>query len=249
MNFYSIASGSKGNATLIENEGRFLLLDMGVTWTCLNKALKALNLNIYNVEALLLTHGHSDHTKGVQYLPPLPIYCTKDTYDCSSVNVIIPFEPFEVIGLKITPILASHDFNDTVGYIFENQNEKFVYLTDTGYIPDKSLSYMKNADYYMIESNHNLKMLYKSHRPITLKERIASDVGHLSNEDSACYMIELIGDKTKQIVLAHLSEECNTSELALETYKKKLHKAHIDVSKLEIITAKQREMVIGGKQK
>ena len=248
MKIYVIESGSKGNATLIYHEGRFLLLDMGISWTSLKDALDSLNSNIYDVDALLLTHGHSDHTKGIQYLPPLPIYCTKDAYNSSSVHIVRPYETFNLMGLRITPIIASHDAPNTVGYIIENDEEKLAYLTDTGFIPDKTMEYMKNADYYVIESNHNLKMLYKCNRPQSLKERIAGDLGHLSNEDCACYMIDLVGPRTKDIILAHISEESNTYELAVETLRKKFTKAHIDMSHMDIKAAKQKEMVIGGKK-
>ena len=90
MKFYVLESGSKGNATLIENEGRFLLIDMGTALCVVKNELSELNHNIYDIDALLLTHNHSDHTKGVRYLPPLPIYCTKDTYDSSTVENIEP---------------------------------------------------------------------------------------------------------------------------------------------------------------
>ncbi len=246
MKIYVIESGSRGNATIIENEGRFLLLDMGISWTSLKNALDEIGINIYNIEALLLTHCHSDHTKGIQYLPPLPIYCTKDTYNSSSVTIVRPYETFELLGMRVTPLIASHDAPNTVGYVFDNGKEKLGYLTDTGFIPDKTLEHMKNADYYVIESNHNLKMLYKCNRPVSLKERIAGDLGHLSNEDAACYMIDIIGDRTKEIILAHISQESNTYELAVETFIKKFRKAHIDLNKIEIKAAKQNEMVVGG---
>ena len=92
----------------------------------------------------------------------------------------------------------------------------------------------------------NLKKLYQTNRPILLKERIASDVGHLSNEDSAIYMSTLVGEKTKQIFLAHLSEEANTPELALKAYEKKFKKYHIDLDKIEIQCASQKESICGG---
>ena len=100
----------------------------------------------------------------------------------------------------------------------------------------------------MIESNHNVKKLHRSNRPIELKLRILSDNGHLSNEDSAIYMSELVGKDTKQIILAHLSEECNTPELALSTYKKIFNKCHIQMDKIEIKCAKQHEPVFGGQK-
>lgn len=247
MKIHVIESGSKGNATLIENDGRILLIDMGVSLSSLKEALEKLNKNIYDIDCLLLTHSHSDHTKGIRYLPPLPIYCTKNSYDSSNINEIKPYEPFVLNGVEILPILASHDgTGDCVGYILNNKRNKVVYLTDTGYVPEETLKLMKNADYYVIESNHNLKMLYQTNRPAELKARITGDFGHLSNEDSACYMVELVGDNTKEIILAHLSEEANSPEVALKAYEKKFKKFHISLDKVKIKCASQHKMVEGG---
>ena len=246
MKFIIIESGSKGNATLLIDEGRILLIDMGVTLTALKNALKTIDKKPIDINALLLTHSHSDHTKGVGYLDPMPIYCTEGTYDSLDVNTINAYESFTIGHLKITALEASHDAENTVGFLIENSKEKFVYMTDTGMIPEASLKLMKNATYYVIESNHNVKKLHQSHRPIDLKLRILSDNGHLSNEDSAIYMSELVGNKTKQIFLAHLSEECNTPELALNAYKKVFTKCHISLDKIELTCANQHEPVIGG---
>ena len=241
-----IESGSKGNATLIENNGHLYLIDMGITLTSLNNALNSINRNIYDIDALLLTHSHSDHTKGIKYLPPLPIYCTKDTYDGLNVNIIKPFKEFVLGELNITPIKTSHDAPNSVGFVIKNGTESLVYLTDSGYIPDKSLSYMHNATFYVIEANHNLKMLYQSNRPASLKERIASDLGHLSNEDAASYMVDLVGENTKGIILAHLSEETNTPKLAIEAFTKKFGKCYISLSNIKLCCASQNNMVTIG---
>ncbi len=242
MKIYVIESGSKGNCTLVENEGRFLLIDMGVSLCTLTNFLKEIDHNIYDIDALLLTHSHGDHTKGIKYLPPLPIYCTEGTYDALNIRMITPFEEFELCGLTITPIKTSHDAPNSVGFVLKNDVDSLVFLTDSGYIPEKTLKYMHNATYYVIEANHNLKMLYQSHRPADLKERIASDVGHLSNEDAACYMVDLVGENTKEIILAHLSEEANTPELALKAFNKKFRKCHIDTNTIKIQCASQHHV-------
>lgn len=246
MKFYIIQSGSKGNATILEYKGRFLLIDDGLSLITIRNAMSSINRNIMNLEALLITHEHSDHTKGIQYLPPLPIYCREDTYDGDNVNNIYCFEPFELIGLKITPLLTSHDAVNPCGYMFESENKKLIYMTDTGFIPDMSLDYMKNADYYIIESNHDVKMQLATRRPAHLINRILSDEGHLSNKDSASYMVSLVGKNTKQIILAHLSQEANTPECALETYKTVFKKNHVNLDNIDLRCASQFEMVIGG---
>ena len=247
MKIVVIESGSKGNATLILDEGRLLLIDMGITLTSLKKGLERIGKTLLDIDALLLTHSHTDHTKGIQYLDPLPIYCSRGTYEGLNVNYVKPYEKFLVEHFIVTPIEASHDAEGTLGFVIKNKNEKLVYLTDTGMISDKSMSKMKNADYYIIESNHNIKKLHQTNRPASLKLRILSDTGHLSNEASAIYMTELVGTKTKEIILAHLSEEANDPELALKAYRKIFQKARIDLDKINLHCASQREIVEGGK--
>ena len=247
MKLIVIESGSKGNATLVYDNNHLLLIDMGITLTSLKNGLKRINKKLIDIDALLLTHSHSDHTFGVKYLGPLPIYCTKETYVGLNVNEIKPYKQFKVEHFKITPIKTSHDAIGSVGFIIENGEEKLVYITDTGMIEEKTLKFMENGDYYIVESNHNIKKLHQTNRPAALKLRILSDEGHLSNEASAIYMSEVVGDKTKEIILAHLSEEANDPELALKAYKKIFTKSRIDLSKINLHCASQREIVEGGK--
>lgn len=247
MKIHVIESGSRGNATLIEHNKHLFMIDNGVPLFVLENALKELGYNMFDIDALFVTHLHSDHTKGIKYMPPLPIYCTKGTYEGNNVIYINQYEPFKFQEYIITPVSISHDVPNPVGFIIENENEKLVYLTDTGYIPEKTLSYMYNATYYVIESNHNRKMLYACDRPLSLKERISSDTGHLSNEDAARYMVDLVGEKTKAIVLAHISLESNTYELAKDVFIKKFKKHHIPLDDLEIVSARQDKMVSVGK--
>ena len=246
MKIIVVQSGSKGNATLVIDEGRVLLIDMGVTLKVLKDALKKENLNIMNISAMLLTHEHWDHTVGIKYLPPLPIYCTEETYDKSNVEVIEPYKKFKIDHFEITPISTSHDVNNPLGFVIKNKQEKLVFLTDSGKIPGKSLQKMKNADYYLIESNHDVDMLLATNRPWYLKHRILSDKGHLSNEQSASYICKCVGEKTKQIILMHLSEEANHPDVALKTYKKIFKDAKISTKKIEIKCANQHYSVIGG---
>ena len=247
MKLVVIESGSKGNATLVYDEGCLLLIDMGITLTSLKNGLSHINKKVLDIDALLLTHNHTDHTKGVSYVKPAPIYCTKETYKGECVNVIEPYKRFRISHLDITPLKTSHDAPGSVGYIVENKNEKLVYMTDTGMIPEESLALMKDATYYIIESNHNIKKLHQTNRPAELKLRILSDQGHLCNEASAIYMSELVGPNTKEIILAHLSEEANEPDLALKAYKKIFQKSRVDLSKINLHCASQREVVEGGK--
>lgn len=248
MEILIVQSGSKGNATLVIDKGRVLLIDMGVTLISLKEELKKHKLGLMDINAMLLTHEHSDHTAGIKYLPPLPIYCTKETYEATNVVEITPYKKFNIEHLEITPVSTSHDVKNPVGFIIKNETEKLVYLTDSGTISSKTLSKMKNADYYVIEANHDVEMLMNTNRPWFLKQRILSKKGHLSNEQSATYMSKCVGEKTKQIILAHLSEEANCPKVALQTYKKIFKNAKISTKNIEIFCANQHECVKGGEK-
>ena len=146
---------------------------------------------------------------------------------------------FSIGDLNIELIHTSHDAPASVGYIIENNKKTLVYVTDTGYINRKFLSRMTEKNCYIIESNHDVKMLMNGKYPFFLQQRILSDKGHLSNKDCSRYLSTLIGDKTKYIVLAHLSEENNTPELASLELDKMLEKSNVKINKTYI--AKQDE--------
>ena len=243
-----LRSGSAGNCTLFEDEDTLILIDMGVTLKTLKEGLEGIGKKLIDLDAMLLTHEHIDHTKGIRYLNPLPIYATKGTLDLPNVIEILPCKSFKIKNIKITPVSLSHDANNPVGFVLENnKNEKCVYITDTGFIPDLSDQYLYNADYYIFESNYDYRMLLETNRPPRLIQRISSDLGHLANEDSANYLCDYIGDNTKEIALAHLSREANSHEKALETHMKIYKKRHVDISKINVICASQFYSVSIGK--
>ena len=249
MKFYVVASGSKGNATIIEsNSGHLIQIDMGVTNKYLKEQLKDTHINMEDIEALLITHEHSDHIKCASSFPNEKIYSALGTYEVPDTNVLELYKKYNIAGFDITILATSHDAKNPIGFVIEADNPKLIYMTDTGYISERNLKYMQNPDYICIESNHNVKKLFETSRPAYLIMRILGDEGHLSNEDSAMYMSEIIGENTKEIVLMHLSEEANTPELALSTYNEILTKKIGDISKIRIIAAKQREMVTGGEK-
>ena len=146
--------------------------------------------------------------------------------------------------LLITSIKTSHDTDDSVGYIFEEDGHSFVYITDTGYINRKYFDLLSNRNLYIMESNHDVEMLNNGKYPFELRQRILSDKGHLSNYDSAKYLAKFIGDKTKYILLAHLSEENNTEELAYKTLTDRLNKENEQVDNIIIATQnKETELI------
>lgn len=240
-----LASGSKGNSTLIRTDKINILIDCGVTYQYLCNELENTGISPKDLNAILITHTHSDHIKGLAALVKktnLKVYILAEMLD--DIKTKVPFEninyytnPFYLEDLKISLIKISHDV-DGVGFIIENNDKNMVYITDTGYINRKYLPLMKNKSLYVIESNHDEEMLMEGPYPYILKQRVISDHGHLSNTTTATYLSEIVGDKTEKIILAHISETNNTPELAYNTTKEVLEANNIDK---EIIVAKQYE--------
>lgn len=247
MFFHIIASGSKGNATIIKEKDTVILIDMGITLSRLEEGLGEIRLEVKDIDAAIFTHNHSDHINGLRFIPIKKQYALEGSLPSNGYHIVHLYEPFVVKDLKITPIKISHDAINPCGFVVESENEKLVYITDTGIFLDECLDYIKNPDYLILESNHDLKMLYQSKRSLELKTRIASERGHLCNEDSALAAKDIVGNKTKEIVLAHISEECNTPSLALEAYQRVFSFFHLNYQQYNIRVAKQYSSLSGGK--
>lgn len=245
MKFSIVGSGSKGNACLIYNKDTLIQIDMGLPLKSLKKELDHLGKTVNDIQALFITHEHTDHIVGIPlYHDRVDLYAGEGTY--ASANPVEPFIPLEVGSMVVVPFPTSHDATNPMGYLIEEEGCRLGYVTDTGYLSDEALALIKDCDYYYFESNHDLKMLMDSARPAVLKKRIHSKHGHLSNIDSAIYMAELIGPRTKAIYLAHLSEECNTPEIALSSYHKTLDRKGIAHDHIKIVPASQWHVVRGG---
>ena len=145
-------------------------------------------------------------------------------------NYYLLEEDTVIDDLIIHVFKTSHDVEDSNGYIFESDNKSIVYITDTGYINVKYHKMLVNKDFYVMESNHDVRMLMDGKYPYHLKQRIVGDRGHLSNKDSANYLANFIGDKTKGIVLIHLSEDNNNPDIAYNTLKQTLERTPPELS-------------------
>ena len=240
-----LSSGSKGNTTYIESKEAKILIDCGNSSKYIVDALAKLKIEPKDIDAILITHVHSDHVKGLQvFLKKINpcIYMTKKMFpylDYVKNYKFIDKESFTIKDINIDTIKTSHDTEDSVGYIINNNQKSIVYITDTGYINRKYFDLLTNRNIYIIESNHDIEMLNNGSYPFELRQRILSDKGHLSNYDSAKYISKFIGNNTEKVILAHLSEENNTEELALNTLKERLKKENITFS--NIIIAKQNK--------
>ena len=224
MKFKVIASGSKGNCTIVLCDNTNLIIDMGISYLTLKKSLEENSLSFTDFSGILITHCHTDHIKGVASLlkhTKLNVYIPEEMYESLKENIekdrcIFIEDKFKINDIDIELIHTSHDAPNSVGFIINDSKKSLVYVTDTGYINRKYLNRMIDKNAYIIESNHDEEMLMDGPYPRFLKERVISDQGHLSNRTTAKYLKKIIGNSTKNVVLAHLSEKNNTEEKALE---------------------------------
>ena len=227
MKIKTLASGSKGNCTILLCNNTNIIIDVGISYLSLKNSLEKEGLTLKDFDGILITHCHNDHIKGLSSVlnhTTLNVYIPKEMYDSLKEQVPYPKcvfvdNNFNINDVEIELIHTSHDAPSSVGYIINHNDKSIVYVTDTGYINRKYLNKMVGKDCYIIESNHDEIMLMDGPYPRFLKERVISDKGHLSNNTTAHYLKKIIGTNTKNIVLAHLSEVNNTEEKALEAIK------------------------------
>lgn len=242
-----LSSGSKGNSTYIETKNHKILIDIGTSSLYVEKSLKNIGVNPSDIDIVLITHAHVDHVGGLRVFKkkynPLVYISDKIQKEANLKIENISNEEDVDINKDITikSIKLSHDVDDIKGYIIEEAESSVVYITDTGYISERNLNKISNKSIYIFESNHDIeKLMNNQSYPHSTKIRILSDKGHLSNKDSSYYLSKLIGPDTKYIILAHLSEQNNTEELALNTLKETLKRKNIDFK--DILVARQNEM-------
>ena len=246
MRVYILGSGSKGNSTLIVGNNKKILIDVGFSYPKMKMLLEGFGVSPSEIDTILITHDHSDHIGGLsQFLKKNSIkVCANEVLAgellriVNEDDILIVDTEFDIDDFHIESFKTSHDAVGSVGYIITEDDKTVVYVTDTGYINNRNLKKLVNKDLYIFESNHDVEMLMNGPYPYILKQRVLSDKGHLSNELSGTYLKELIGDRTKKIVLAHLSEINNTPEVALKTVK-----SIVDNKDIEIINAFQDEPI------
>ncbi|MBM7552171.1 MBL fold metallo-hydrolase [Thalassobacillus pellis] len=227
LRFSVLASGSTGNAFYIETEQEKILVDAGLSGKRLDQGFKEIGVNPKELTKILVTHEHSDHIKGLGIIARkynLPIYANEKTWKAMegylgklSIDQKFHFgmeEARKFGDLDIESFGVSHDAADPMFYSFRHDGKKVSLVTDLGYVSERIKKTVEDADAYIFESNHDVSMLRMGRYPWNIKRRILGDSGHVSNEDCALALTDIITDRTKRIYLAHLSQDNNMKDLA-----------------------------------
>lgn len=237
MNVIPIGSSSKGNAYVVEHDGHAILIDCGVCYK---------RLRDWPIEAVLITHSHTDHISGLPVLLKhldVPVYANFGTAEAVGAQLrvdesaFVCFEngqDFEVGDFAVHPFSIPHDTSDPVGYLVRSAGVTYFHGTDIGTPLDSIGVQLAEADIATLESNHDLVMLNTSSRPECLKQRIRGPRGHLSNDQAAGLVRKFASPRLKKLFLAHLSHECNAPHLALNAMRSVLAEMGRDDIDLEL---------------
>lgn len=249
-------SSSSGNCTYIGTEQTGILIDAGMPGRSIVEALESVGRSMKDIHAILVTHEHADHVKGVGVLSrkyDLPVYATEGTWCALSgklgaiarKNIRVVEGDFYVGDLAVCPVPISHDAAAPTGYSLSAGRHKASLLTDTGRVTQEMISALAGSGLLLLESNHDVRMLKCGPYPAALKSRILSSRGHLSNEDAGKTAVELVRRGVRGILLGHLSKENNDEQLALSTVARILEEQGIRPGKDMALGMTRKQQVTG----
>lgn len=241
LEFSVLASGSSGNAIYVQSKETKILMDAGISAKELQHRLNEVAaINCNDIQAVLFTHEHIDHVRGLKTLyrkTTAQFHLTEGTYSAvrqtidsepnltERLSYVKSGEPFQIGDIRVTPFTISHDAEEPVMFRFDAGDASLAVVTDLGYVSDAIKDVLQGCQAYVFESNHDVDMLRAGRYPWSVKRRILGDKGHLSNTDSAVALLDFISDEEVDVYLAHLSEENNQPDLADLTVKSILHEA------------------------
>lgn len=224
LHLHVLGSGSRGNCALVEGPQGLVMIDNGFSRREVLARMHELDLDENDVRALALTHEHSDHVSGISVWVKRwegPLFASQGTPDARKYLACLPFETFgpgdefEVAGVRVQTFPTTHDVVNPVGFRFSCQGDAVGYVTDTGTLPHGAMSLLRDARILAIESNHDVPMLRTGSYPRHLQDRIISELGHLSNEQAAAALEQLVTERTEHVVAMHISQENNRPSLAV----------------------------------
>lgn len=244
IKFCSLSSGSSGNCQYIETKNSRILIDAGFSGKRIEALLKSIDVEPSSIDAILVTHEHIDHVKGVGVLSRrygIDIHANENTWKAMTpiindvkdthTKVFQSNKVFQLQDLHILPFKISHDAVEPVGYIIYYRNKKISIVTDTGWVNDNTKNLLKDSNLFFMESNHDVRMLREGSYPWHLKKRIMSTKGHLSNYDAGMILGDILSGFGETVLLAHLSKDNNRPEIAYNTVRNTIRNLGLDVDK------------------
>jgi phosphoribosyl 1,2-cyclic phosphodiesterase len=226
--FCPLASGSKGNCVYLGTKNTKLLIDAGLSARTIKAKLEEINVAIEDIDAILVTHEHTDHIQGLKVLAfklGIPVFANTETAkgivetfhgECPKFKIFSTGETFEYGDFQIHPFSIQHDTLDPVAFTIKLDGMKMGFCTDLGFVTSLVTNQLRNCDYLYVEANHQPEMVHASSRPMIYKQRVLSRTGHLSNEACGRLLTDVAHSGLKHVHLAHLSSECNSHETALK---------------------------------
>ena len=254
LNFCSLYSGSSGNCLFVSSNNTKILIDCGTSCKKICDGLASINSSIDEIDAILVTHEHSDHVQSLGMVSKkfnIPVYANKETWDAmpkqkekiSEENILF-FEndkDFHIDDLTIHPFSTPHDAANPCGFNIHNGKRKISIATDLGHMDDKIFNNLQGSSFILLESNYDPEILKVSKYPFHLKQRIAGPHGHLSNATAGKTISALMKKDLKEVMLGHLSKENNFPELAYQTVAEELMQAGADISNIKLSVANRNE--------
>ena len=249
-------SGSTGNSIYISCGGVRLLVDCGMSAARVEGALREIGVDIHDIDAMLITHEHVDHIRGLGVLCRkygVPVYANEGTWDgillrdssipLRCVHTFYTGEDFYIGGVNVHPFAIPHDAKEPVGFAFEHQGLRCAVATDLGHISDTWMRAVTGCQALVLEANHDVEMVNRGPYPAHLKRRILGRNGHLNNEDCAKALLDLVKSGARCVFLSHLSADNNLPELAYNTVCQRLADAGYDVGEEIRISVSRRDRV------
>ena len=250
LNFCSLYSGSSGNCLFIESENTKLLVDAGVSLKKIEEGLTSLNIEPSSLDAVLITHEHSDHIKSLGNLSKkfdIPVYANKETFDSmpkqvekisdKNIKTFNNNEKFCVNDIEVKPFYIHHDAANRCGFNFFNDNKKISVATDIGHMDFDILKKLEGSSFILLESNYDPEVLKCTKYPFLLKKRIAGPNGHLSNTMAGKVINYLLNNGLHTAMLGHLSKESNFPALAYQTVVDEIISNGTDISNINLSVA------------
>ncbi len=243
LKFCPLFSGSDGNCTFVGTDNTNILIDAGGSGKQILCALEEIGVDPKDIDALIVTHEHSDHVKGAGVISrklDIPIYATDGTWYAMSIGGISPSntkvissgEPFVINDMVFTPFDISHDALEPVGIHMRAGDLTAAIATDTGFATEDVRDYISDADVLLLEANYDEEMLRQGSYSYPLKKRILSDKGHLCNDEAGRLVSSIAEGRLKKLYLGHLSQENNNPVLAYKTVKRIVNElCKVDVQK------------------